>query len=782
MQLYAINRRVFHFVCVMALCIGVFSMSGAAKPTSAKPRGLATDVVTINGGGGALADGSDGIKMRFNVTGYGEQVWFTNKYFNYSGDASGDFGIHLNVGGTLYTSLNGSDSSETLSDSAKFDNLVISGLTGTASLAGGSSTGNGGVIMTYDVTSGGKVYTVKRTISYTYPNTYYTDEFDVTIPAGNTAVVKLYKGGDTAPGGTDQGVGALFRSPVTDLQSINPSSGVIYGMKEIAQETGMSTFEGAVTDDYSDHYDKVVAGTDISFYANDPRPSTFDAGLMIQYTIGDDPTTPSAEVAAAGIYHEEHYMYLGFQRVNLEAAWASTTVSNVGRLNLTLTNAFLESKSGLGFTFTVPSPLIVGTITNGCGGTVSQVGNVLTFSGITVADLASCLIAVDVGRPTAGSSSFSAGSATSLVGTGMNNNVGSSTVTFSSASSTFTPTRVPSLTPSTTLTPSNTRTPSNTLTRSPTKTLTASNTRTATETLTPSNTRTATATNTPTPIPYMMKKGAVGASFVLALLQNGTLVTWGMNREYQANISPCCGSGIDDIAVGTNFAVVVKGGRVYGWGANTVGQLNFPLMSQKDVVAVAAGYAHVLALKSNGSVLGWGENLYKQATIPKSIKGIVSVAGGAYHSLAVTNKGKVLAWGRNTNGQIKVPSSLTNVTMATGGLDHSLALKKDGTVVAWGNNDKWQSKVPTSLKDVKFISAGNKFSLALRNDGTIFGWGDNVKGQISYPDGIKDIFTVGAGYSNSIIGLRNGGIMVVGDQTSGVDASRTPTKTATPTP
>ena len=65
---------------------------------------------------------------------------------------------------------------------------------------------------------------------------------------------------------------------------------------------------------------------------------------------------------------------------------------------------------------------------------------------------------------------------------------------------------------------------------------------------------------TPSPIPFLMKKGAVGASFVLGLLQNNTLVTWGMNREFQTNIPPCCGSGIEDIAVGTNFALALKGG------------------------------------------------------------------------------------------------------------------------------------------------------------------------------------------------------------------------------
>jgi hypothetical protein len=488
--------------------------------------------------------------------------------------------------------------------------------------------------------------------------------------------------------------------------------------------------------------------------------------------------------------------FVNFQSVMLEAAFAGNLANRTSTLNLQLTNTFPDAMTGVGYTFTLPAGMTVsGAYTNNCGGTVTATvgSSTVTVTGVPLAGLAICTLLVPVGRATPGVSTITSASVTSpLVVDGVYktvNGVGTQSINFTFGSATATRTSVPtkSNTPTITLTPSNTRTPSNTAVPTNTFTKTATKTPTASNTSTPTNTKPPTATMTPTPIPFMMKKGAVGANFVLALLQNGTLVTWGMNREYQANISPCCGSDVDDIAVGTNFAVVVKKGRVYGWGANTRGQLNFPLMAQKDVVSIAAGYAHVLAVKTNGSVLGWGENTYKQATVPKSVKNVASVAGGSYHSLAVTKLGKVLGWGRNTSGQAKVPAKLTNVSMVAGGLDHSLALKKDGTVVGWGGNDKWQSKIPTGLKDVKFISAGNKFSLALKNDGTPFAWGDNTFGQTTMPNttigsGYTGVFTVAAGYANSIIGLRNGGILVVGDKSAGVDVSRTATKTATPTP
>ncbi|MFN7472892.1 MAG: hypothetical protein ACK5S9_14730, partial [Roseiflexaceae bacterium] len=144
---------------------------------------------------------------------------------------------------------------------------------------------------------------------------------------------------------------------------------------------------------------------------------------------------------------------------------------------------------------------------------------------------------------------------------------------------------------------------------------------TATPTVTPTNTRTFTPTLTPTPIPFLMKKGAVGASFVLGLLQNGTLITGGMTREFQANIPPCCGSAIDDVAVGTNFALALKGGRVFGWGANTKGQLKFPASTARNITSIAAGGAHGLALNKTGQVVSWGDNGFKQALVPKGLKG-----------------------------------------------------------------------------------------------------------------------------------------------------------------
>jgi alpha-tubulin suppressor-like RCC1 family protein len=83
---------------------------------------------------------------------------------------------------------------------------------------------------------------------------------------------------------------------------------------------------------------------------------------------------------------------------------------------------------------------------------------------------------------------------------------------------------------------------------------------------------------------------------------------------------------------------------------------------------------------------------------------------------------------------------------------------------------------------MKQVSAGNQFSLAVKTDGTVFGWGRNENNVYTVPAQYTDIYTVAAGYANTILGLRNGRVIVLGDQTNDVGVSRTPTKTATPTP
>jgi hypothetical protein len=132
-----------------------------------------------------------------------------------------------------------------------------------------------------------------------------------------------------------------------------------------------------------------------------------------------------------------------------------------------------------------------------------------------------------------------------------------------------------------------------------------------------------------------------------------------------------------------------------------------------NVISVAAGDSHSLALTADGRVESWGWDNFGQTEVPASATNVVAVAAGFQHSLALTAAGTVVAWGRDDGGPTDVPADLTNVVaVAAGGL-HSLALKADGTVVAWGVNDVGQCDVPPGLSNVIAIAAGYDYGLAI---------------------------------------------------------------------
>jgi alpha-tubulin suppressor-like RCC1 family protein len=182
-----------------------------------------------------------------------------------------------------------------------------------------------------------------------------------------------------------------------------------------------------------------------------------------------------------------------------------------------------------------------------------------------------------------------------------------------------------------------------------------------------------------------------------------------------------------------------------------------------QVDALAAGFRHVVSLKADGTVWGWGYNSNGQlgdgSTADRgspvragTLSGVTKVAAGWYHSLALKSDGTVWAWGANpygqlgdgTNNQRTSPvqvSGLTGVVAIAAGFGHSLAVKSDGTVWAWGYNGDGQlgdgtttsRNIPalaTGVAGATAVAAGIYHSLALGSTGTVSAWGYNAYGQL----------------------------------------------------
>jgi alpha-tubulin suppressor-like RCC1 family protein len=229
-----------------------------------------------------------------------------------------------------------------------------------------------------------------------------------------------------------------------------------------------------------------------------------------------------------------------------------------------------------------------------------------------------------------------------------------------------------------------------------------------------------------------------------ALSSNGTVIVW---PQSWPSIYLQTATNLIDIS-GADPGL---GLRSNGIGISIPSEGAYSLPGMSNLVAVSEFGSYYLGLKSNGLVI-FGPS----PAAPASISNVVAIAMGGGHGLALKVDGTVTAWGNNSSGQATVPPGLSNVVaIAAGGL-HSLALKNDGTVVGWGLNAYGQTNIPAGLSNVVAIAAGAYHSLALRADGTVVAWGQNVYGQTNVPAGLTNVIEIAAGQDHSMALIGNG--------------------------
>ena len=181
--------------------------------------------------------------------------------------------------------------------------------------------------------------------------------------------------------------------------------------------------------------------------------------------------------------------------------------------------------------------------------------------------------------------------------------------------------------------------------------------------------------------------------------------------------------------------------------------------TNNDLVAIAAGAYHSLALRADGTVIGWGDNFYGQSTPPTNLTGVIGIAAGEYHSLALKNDGTVVGWGLNGWGQATPPPDLTGVVALAASAYHSLALKSDGTVVGWGQTNTGAATPPPGLNGVVAITTTPYYSLALKSDGTVVAWGTDLTGGLQVPTNLNSVVAIAAN-GNIATALKSDGTLV----------------------
>ncbi len=276
-------------------------------------------------------------------------------------------------------------------------------------------------------------------------------------------------------------------------------------------------------------------------------------------------------------------------------------------------------------------------------------------------------------------------------------------------------------------------------------------------------------------------------SSTIIVKNDGTLWGWGLNGKGQLgdgttenkNRPTQIGTNTDWVSVvnsGNRTYALKKDGTLWCWGYNEDGLLgdgtsttrNTPTQigtdtNWKTVITNVDGSQRVYALKTNGTLWGWGVNNNGQLgdgtttnrTVPKQIgtdSNWNNLVLGYNNVFAIKTNGTLWGWGYNRFGQLgdgttidkNTPTQIgadTNWKAVYGNYYVTFAIKTNGTIWGWGTNDLGQlgdgttinRNSPTQISadtDWESVISNGDTTIAIKTNGTLWNWG-----KISLEDG-----------------------------------------------
>ena len=342
-----------------------------------------------------------------------------------------------------------------------------------------------------------------------------------------------------------------------------------------------------------------------------------------------------------------------------------------------------------------------------------------------------------------------------------------------SISASATPTTTASPTPS----PSPSNSPSPTPSPSPSPTVTASPTITPSPTVTPSQT----ITPAPTLLPNALFSWGLNSYGQLALDDTN-------NRSYPTQtidlssswVSVFGNRGVVSLPLSQTAAGIKSDGSLWLWGYNAYGYLGLNFSTNCSSPAqvynggtnwqqIGVGYGYQLAVKTDGSLWAWGQNVYgvfgNDSVNDITYSPVNYIAGNTWSKIytgyttaaAIKADNTLWMWGRNAYGQLgtndttdyssPVQIGTNNWIAANAGIFYTGGIKSDNTLWMWGANNYGQLgigvfagnySIPIQVgtnSDWSQIYCGTFHTAAIKIDGTLWLWGQNKYGEL----GINDI-------------------------------------------
>lgn len=335
-------------------------------------------------------------------------------------------------------------------------------------------------------------------------------------------------------------------------------------------------------------------------------------------------------------------------------------------------------------------------------------------------------------------------------------------------------------------------------------------------------------------------RGDEGALYACGGNDSGQICLEGIGESRELRfVAPSVVGPAVYVAAGCSHTYVISSSTaVFGCGANDRGQLavaeteDSALLRPRwlqcigfnriNIIQVACGEGHSMALGADGEVFAWGAgdggrlglgDVRSRAT-PQQLAffrgrssraddndgnpGTVgSISCGYHHSMAVTVDGIAYAWGSGLSGQLgngTQESRLLPTRMlieghrpfkafaARGGEYHSAVLSDTGYLYTCGANGCGQLgleheqmvfyltpvKALYGLK-IRLVSCGSSFTVAATDNAQIFAWGDNRHGQLGLGDTLQRSKPTNAVTMNgvSVTALCCGGQHVIAVQSNG---------------